>query len=175
MPLLLLAVVLVVVVDSSVLGLSSGLVTVQVVQALGLEQLVNLATGNASKQLLGKRMAHGLAFSPLSVFKELGCLERSGTGKQFVRELTFVLSSVHLFVVLLMIFAESKHFVVVVVVVVVLTNCCQVVDNCPLFIPPPKLKITWPFETVVHEICRHSQIPQYVMVAWVQCSGAVAK
>lgn len=59
--LVVLAVVLLVEVLGLLLGLVLGLLSVEEVKALGLEELVNLSTGNASKSLLGKGVLDGLA------------------------------------------------------------------------------------------------------------------
>lgn len=59
--LVVLAVVLVVEVLGLLLGLVLGLLTVEEVEALGLEELVDLGAGNASKSLLGEGVLDGLA------------------------------------------------------------------------------------------------------------------
>lgn len=59
--LVVLAVVLIVEVLGLLLGLVLGLLAVEEVEALGLEELVDLGAGNASKSLLGKGVLNGLA------------------------------------------------------------------------------------------------------------------
>jgi len=64
--LLVLAVMLVVQLLSPLLGLVLGTLTVDVVGALRLGELVDLTASNAGKELLGERMVDGLACMPLS-------------------------------------------------------------------------------------------------------------
>lgn len=59
--LVVLAVVLIVEVLGLLLGLVLGLLAVEEVEALGLEELVDLGAGNASKSLLGEGVLDGLA------------------------------------------------------------------------------------------------------------------
>lgn len=110
-PLFLATVVVVIASLGIVHSLSLGLVSVQVIQALRLKQLVHLGTGNSSKSFFGKSMAHWLSLSSLSVFKHFGSGKGGSAGKQFVGEVALVLFAVNGIVGLLVVFvvAESKH------------------------------------------------------------------
>ena len=118
-------VVLVVHVLGILLGLAVGLLSVPLVHTLGLGELVDFTTDNASQEFLGESVGDGLAcngnillastevemlqkleltFLALLVFKELEALESSPAGDQFMGELSLVFGSsvsVHLLVSIL--------------------------------------------------------------------------
>lgn len=71
MPLFATTVVLIVVVNGSLGGLFLSLISVQVVQTLGFDQLVNFSSSKTGKKFLGKLVGNWLAFLSLLVFKKL--------------------------------------------------------------------------------------------------------
>lgn len=80
------------------LGLVLGLLFVDVVKALGLDELVDLSTGEGSDELLGELVVDGLALLALSFLKGVHGSERGTTSKDLVRELTLVVVVVSLVV-----------------------------------------------------------------------------
>lgn len=104
------------------LGVVLGLLSVDVVETLGLDELVGLGTGKGSEGLLGEAVLDGLALLALLVLEEVHGLEGGSTADKLVGELALVLLAVH-------------------GLVVVLALVCVGVSRCPssLTTSPPKL------------------------------------
>lgn len=75
-----------------------GLLFVDIVKALGLDELVDLSTGEGSNELLGELVVDGLALLALSLLKGVHGSERRTTSEDLVRELTLVVVVVSLVV-----------------------------------------------------------------------------
>ena len=80
------------------LGLVLGLLFVDIVKALGLDELVDLSTGEGSNELLGELVVDRLALLALSLLKGVHGSERGTTSEDLVRELTLVVVVVSLVV-----------------------------------------------------------------------------
>ena len=75
-----------------------GLLLVDVVEALGLNQLVDLSTGKAGNELLGELVVDRLALLALSLLKGVHGSERGTTSEELVAELALVVVVVDLVV-----------------------------------------------------------------------------
>lgn len=83
---------------SVLLGLVLGLLFVDVVKALGLDELVDLSTGKRSNKLLGELVVDGLALLALSLLESMHGSERGTTSEDLVGELALVVVVVSLVV-----------------------------------------------------------------------------
>lgn len=84
------AVLLVVHLPRALLGMALGLLTVDVVQALGLNKLIDLSADESNEGLLGKAVGHRLALAPLVVFEGLESLESGSTSDELVGKTALV-------------------------------------------------------------------------------------
>lgn len=75
-----------------------GLLSVDVVEALGLTELVNLGASKGSNELLGELVVDRLALLALSLLESVHGSERGTTGEDLVRELALVVVVVGLVV-----------------------------------------------------------------------------
>jgi hypothetical protein len=80
------------------LGLVLGLLSVDVVETLGLTELVDLSASEGSNELLGELVVDRLALLALSLLKGVHGSERSTTSEDLVRELALVVVVVSLVV-----------------------------------------------------------------------------